>query len=273
MGVAREVHTGFPHLPASSARGKIRSHVESQLQDTEQATAAADFFGRKIEGSQQPTEGHVWFSDASLLFFPVASADTHLIWITCPLWLERWQRWYPHTQETEKLGNLLPDWTKRLQEKEAIASFHTNQLFLQTAIASNISILTTEEIEALQPIFQTLQATSNLLQNLPKKLVILDEDDCLSLVETGLQREVRVALEANSKTVKGGSFRSEEAIPPETILFLPWGVKSIQNQDNHAINDFLHQVMASRLQFGGLESLGRGWANLTTVDSTQEQPS
>lgn len=273
MGIAREVHTGFPHLPASSVRGKIRSHVESQLQDTAQADAAADFFGRKIEESQQPTEGQVWFGDASLLFFPVASARANLIWITCPLWLERWQRWYPHTQATEQLGKWLVNWTETLQEKEAIASFQTDQLFLQTAIASNISILTTEEIETLQPVFQTLQTTSNLLGNLPKKLVILDEDDCLSLVEAGLQREVRVALEADSKTVKGGSFRSEEAIPPETILFFPWGVKpAAKNNHTNAINDFLQQVLASRLQFGGLESLGRGWANAIAVDS-QEKPS
>ena len=39
------------------------------------------------------------------------------------------------------------------------------------------------------------------------------------MVETGLQREVRIAIEDDKKTASDGSFRSEEAIPSETILF------------------------------------------------------
>ena len=85
MGIAREVHTEFPYLPASSLRGKIRSELERSHE-----SEAGIFFGQKIKGGQQPTEGEVWFADATLLFFPIASLSHHLVWITCPLWLDRW---------------------------------------------------------------------------------------------------------------------------------------------------------------------------------------
>lgn len=74
MGIAREVHTEFPYLPASSLRGKIRSELEGK---TDLKDAANLFFGKKIENGEQPTEGEVWFADATLLFFPIASLSHH----------------------------------------------------------------------------------------------------------------------------------------------------------------------------------------------------
>lgn len=86
------------------------------------------------------------------------------------------------------------------------------------------------------------------------------------MVETGLQREVRVALEEGSKTVKGGSFRSEEAIPPEAILFFPWGMKPAKEvEKTNNIRQKIKNTLDEKLQFGGLEGLGRGWADLKTV--------
>ncbi|NER02726.1 MAG: type III-B CRISPR module RAMP protein Cmr4, partial [Okeania sp. SIO3C4] len=93
MGIAREVHTEFPYLPSASLRGKIRSELE-YINPAEADT----FFGQKIKDGKQPTEGEVWFAEATLLFFPIASLNYHLVWITCPLWLERWNRWIGITQ-------------------------------------------------------------------------------------------------------------------------------------------------------------------------------
>ncbi|MGB3296629.1 MAG: hypothetical protein WBA76_00060, partial [Phormidesmis sp.] len=132
---------------------------------------------------------------------------------------------------------------------------------------------------------QLMANKAGLVEHLLNKLVVLTDEDCIALVETGLQREVRVALDEDSKTVKGGSFRSEEAIPPETVLFFPWGTKppkkvkseaedsAQQTQDkadkksksDRAVREELGALLHNqRLQFGGLEGLGRGWAELTT---------
>jgi CRISPR-associated protein Cmr4 len=88
MGIARETHTELPYLPSSSLRGKIRSVIETLHPDD-----AGGLFGERLKDGQQPTEGEVWFSDATLLLFPIASYSHQYVWITCPLWLSRWNRW------------------------------------------------------------------------------------------------------------------------------------------------------------------------------------
>lgn len=262
MGIAKEVHTEFPYLPASSIRGRIRAELESSS-DLNIANQAVTFFGKKIKEGQQPTEGEVWFADAALIFFPIASLSHHLIWVTCPLWLERWNRWLNH----KELNGMIKTCRNQLQSnKSAVVTFSSEKLYLQTAL------LREDELEALNknPITNVLKsaiADDGILGELPKKLVVLTEEDCAALVETGLQREVRVTLEETSKTVKRGSFRSEEAIPPEAVLFFPWGMKPPKESDNtDKVRESLPKVLNDKLQFGGLEGLGRGWVDLKTVE-------
>lgn len=274
MGIAREVHTEFPYLPSASLRGKIRSELE-YLNPQEADT----FFGQKIKDGKQPTEGEVWFAEATLLFFPIASLNYHLIWITCPLWLERWNRWINNSQ----LNNFLVSCRENLGKKSAIVTFDAPEIYLQTALIKQSDF---EKIELLIPEeFEQLLNSNGLVQQIPGRLIIVNNEDCIALVETGLQREVRVALKEESKTVKGGSFRSEESIPPEAIMFFPWGMKSmlkdrikvdkgieeekseteVEPQDTTNIRQKIVEILNDRLQFGGLEGLGRGWTDLFTI--------
>lgn|GEM_PF-266001 len=288
MGIAREVHTEFPYLPASSLRGKIRAELEA-VKNEDEKKAAVRLFGEKIQNGNQPTEGAIWFADATLLFFPIASLSHHLIWISCPLWLERWNRWLPG----KSISGLIKTSRAALEKKDksAVSTFTTEKLYLQTAL------LNKPDLEVLNPsdcttLFQQLGnlVTTGMLTQLKNKLLILTDEDCAALVEIGLQREVRVALEDNSKTVKGGSFRSEEAIPPEAVLFFPWGIKPAKPANapkseitpeeaekfqkksqeetlaDAAIRKVVRDKLNVRLQFGGLEGLGRGWSELQTVD-------
>jgi CRISPR-associated protein Cmr4 len=262
MGIAREVHTEFPYLPASSLRGKIRSTIESQDDLKEMA---GTFFGQKIKDGQQPTEGEVWFADATLLFFPIASLSHHLVWITCPLWLDRWSRWIAgDSSEVQAfIKKCLAYFKQRDKSISAILSFPTEDLYLQTAFLKSANLVY-ENLQPIQSQLESLTQDSSLLGALFDKLIVLPNEDCAALVEIGLQREVRVALEEDSKTVKGGSFRSEEAIPPEAVLFFPWGEKSSKS-DTTIVRESLQQQLSQPTQFGGLEGLGRGWASLKTV--------
>lgn len=257
MGIAREVHTEFPYLPASSLRGKIRSQLERQHPEE-----AEIFFGHKIKNGQQPSEGEVWFADATMLFFPIASLSHHLVWVTCPLWLERWNRWLakaPLQPIIKRCRQILSG------QKSVVVSFNSNKLYLQTALLQNQDIEKID-ISILAKQISPLTEAGGIISALSDKLVILTDEDCIALVETGLQREVRVALEENSKTVKGGSFRAEEAVPPETVLFFPWGMKPEKDADKTSnIRLSTPNILNDRLQFGGLEGLGRGWADLKTI--------
>ncbi|MFM6060487.1 MAG: type III-B CRISPR module RAMP protein Cmr4 [Microcystis aeruginosa] len=272
MGIAREVHTEFPYLPASSLRGKIRSALEPSNPQSEEEKALAkevsQFFGQKIKDGQQPTEGEVWFAEATLLFFPIASLSHHLIWITCPLWLERWNRWLQNSPLTQLIQNCREQIT---EARPALVSFTPEPLYLQTAILEQNALgqLNTNDSNSLSQSLQNLTTANNMIGQLLKKLVIVDDEDCIALVETGLQREVRVALNEGEKTVKGGSFRSEEAIPPETVLFFPWGIKPVKQTENtQNIRAKTSELLKNKLQFGGLEGLGRGWCDLKTIETT-----
>jgi CRISPR-associated protein Cmr4 len=294
MGIAREVHTEFPYMPASSVRGKIRAEIAKTFNtadtNSDLKAEAELLFGRKIVEGLQPTEGEVWFGDATLLFFPIASLSHHLMWITCPLWLERWSRWLANLEEAENIKKIAQQCRNHFKNKEtpktAVSSFPPDQVYLQTALLAEQEIVMLD-FTPVKSQFNTLTQQSGIIAQLLSKILVLTDEDCIALVETGLQREVRVMLEENSKTVKGGSFRSEEAIPPETVMFVPWGMKpfnpgvalgadeengntSRSTVYNQQVKDHLLRSLQGRLQFGGLESLGRGWVQLATA-VTDEQ--
>lgn len=258
LGIAREAQTELPYLPSSSLRGKIRSLLESMHPDE-----AGTFFGERIKDGQQPTEGEVWFVDATLLLFPIASFSHQFVWITCPLWLSRWNRWL----NNEKLENLIKEWRSLLNTNttKAIACVAGEQIYLQGALLQKSEIQLLDKNAVCWECFKAIPDGNGILE-LQQKLVILSDEDCAGLVEAGLQREVRVALKEDEKTVSGGSFRSEEAIPSETILFFPWGLKPNKDEKRtELVRLSLVEILNERLQFGGLEGLGRGWTDNTTV--------
>ncbi|WP_107667202.1 type III-B CRISPR module RAMP protein Cmr4 [Cyanothece sp. BG0011] len=260
MGIAREVQTEFPYLPSSSIRGKIRSTLEL-LNPKE----AGMLFGEKIKNGNQPTEGEVWFVDATLLLFPVASLSHQFLWITCPFWLSRWNRWLNNEQLTELIKYCAT--VLNQDDKMAVSAISKEEIYLQGAI------LNTQDVEEIPSnywdCFKDIPDGSGIL-DLQHKLLILSNDDCATFVEMGLQREVRIALDEN-KIVDGGSFRSEEAIPSETIFFFPWGLKANKDESKTAnVRESLKQILNDRLQFGGLEGLGRGWTENKTIEISQQ---
>ncbi len=260
LGIAREAQTELPYIPSSSLRGKIRSTLEGI---PSLKSEAGTFFGERIRDGNQPTEGEVWFADATLLFFPIASFSHQYLWITCPLWLSRWCRW----SQNQDIQNMIDLWKGELQtsNKKAIASVKGKQVFLQGAILQESEIIQLDIKASYWDAFKELPDGNSIL-DLKEKLIILADQDCAALVEIGLQREVRIALKEDEKVVSGGSFRSEEAIPSETVMFFPWGIKSNKSDiQTENARELLLQILNDRLQFGGLEGLGRGWTENKTV--------
>ena len=260
LGIAREAQTELPYIPSSSLRGKLRSSLESIA---EIKSEAGSFFGERIKDGQQPTEGEVWFADATLLFFPVGSFSHQFLWITCPLWLSRWGRWLGN----DKLNQLIKQWQLDLltDGKKAITSASGKQIYLQGAILNEDNIKAINISNNDWELFKNIPDGNGIL-DLKNKLVILSNEDCGALVEIGLQREVRIALDENEKIVARGSFRSEEAIPSETIMFFPCGMKPEKEANKtDKVREFLIKILNDRLQFGGLEGLGRGWTENQTI--------
>ena len=58
-----------------------------------------------------------------------------------------------------------------------------------------------------------------------------------------------------------GVFRYEESIPPDTLMYFPWGITSQANGTRQQSQANFKQLLADNdiLQIGGQESLGRGF--------------
>ncbi len=97
-----------------------------------------------------------------------------------------------------------------------------------------------------------------------KRVLVLPDRHCATLIQMSLWRQVKIKLDEN-KVVDGG-FRYEEAIPPDTLMYFPWGVTSQVNGNSETakqeFNDLLNS--ADILQIGGQESLGRGFVQQLT---------
>lgn len=89
--------------------------------------------------------------------------------------------------------------------------------------------------------------------------MVLPDRHCATLIQMSLWRQVKVKLDEH-KSVEGG-FRYEEAIPPDTLMYFPWGVTSQANGTAAQSSTEFERMLAANqiLQIGGQESLGRGF--------------
>lgn len=260
VSIARETHTNFPYIPSSSVRGRIRAYVMVDV-DRKNKDAKIEakirqirLFGPDLNDLKdndllvyyeletdkkltQLQQGNIWIGDASILWYPVSSLSHGIIWISCPLLLQRWARF------VNLSANNIPEYASNLTGQP---------LYLKDAIIPSNS----------------LQAFTNWKDYIPQgyptsidKVLVLPNQHCQTLIQMSLWRQVKVKLDEH-KVVDGGSFRYEEALSPDTLMYFPWGT-TLQSDDDssESVNDFDSLINSiDLLQIGGQESLGRGFA-------------
>ena len=91
-------------------------------------------------------------------------------------------------------------------------------------------------------------------------MLVLPNQHCETLIQMSLWRQVKVKLNEH-KIVTDGSFRYEEAISPDTLMYFPWGTTLQANESKESRNTEFIELLDSidLLQIGGQESLGRGF--------------
>lgn len=256
LGIARESHTNLPYIPSSTIRGRLRSNVDElikrvklfgpELKDTQNTEFVEKYekaTGKKITQLEQ---GDIWVGDASLLWFPVPSLSHGVIWISCPMLLQRWIRF------NETADNFPPEYS---------TSLNKSTVYLKDAILKSDTLKEWEEWKNFIP---QSPETKNI-----KPVIVLPNQHCATLIQMSLWRQVKVNLDEH-KSVKDGSFRYEEAISPDTLMYFSWGITSQANGTaTQSSNDFKQLLNAHNiLQIGGQESLGRGfvqqWVSTTS---------
>jgi CRISPR-associated protein Cmr4 len=255
VGIARESHTNFPYLPSSSIRGRLRSSVSDRvkqtqlfgnlLEDKNDPDLVAEYqaeTGIKLDGLQQ---GQIWIGDGSILWLPVPSMSHGVVWISCPMLLRRWGRLHGITdmpaEYSTSLGKSAPIYLKdAIIDKKHLHEWPDWQKFVT------------------QPHSQI------------ERVLVLPDRHCGTVIQMSLWQQVKIRLDKD-KHVNGG-FRFEEAIPPDTMMYFPWGTTT---QAGESAQDDFQELLTNQpiLQFGGQESLGRGFVeHWSSVSSDPQDP-
>lgn len=246
LGIARESHTELPYIPSSSIRGRLRAMVDNDK------ALQYRLFGTELTnggvGGDKLEQGAIWIGDGSILWLPVPSLSHGVVWISCPLLLRRWTRVQGHAAVAP--------------EPYCTTLNHNKPVYLKDAILKPEVLKEWKDSETFLP--------QEAKQQGIKKALILPDQHCAILIQMSLWRQVKVKLDQH-KTVDGG-FRYEEAIPPDTLMYFPWGLVSQSNGKAPASNEeansqsskkefegLLKKPENSILQIGGQESLGRGF--------------
>jgi CRISPR-associated protein Cmr4 len=261
VGIAREAHTNFPYTPSSTIRGRLRANIStnSALDEIETRIRKVQLFGSELgdlkdvdfvefyelETTRKLTQleqGSIWIGDASILWFPVASLSHGVVWISCPLLLQRWAR----LQSSINLNMIPAPYKSHLTP--------LSDVYLKDAIVSRNTLKNWDEWESFIP---DRQRTSI------DQVIVLPNQHCETLIQMSLWRQVKVKLDEH-KTVIDGSFRYEEAIPPDSLMYFPYGVTAQANSKAQEHLEDFQQLLAKSdiLQIGGQESLGRGFVEL-----------
>lgn len=255
LGIARESHTNLPYIPSSTIRGRLRSNVGSRIQkvllfgpelkDLEDRNFVDDYEIETDKRLSQLEQGDLWVGDASILWIPVPSLSHGVVWISCPMLLHRWARF---------TGN-----TTTIPEQYSTSIQNSKAVYLKDAILDAQMLKTWSNWQNFVP----ANAASSI-----SRVLILPDQHCATLIQMCLWRQVKIKLDEN-KTVDGG-FRYEEAIPPDTLMYFPWGNTSGANGSAERSRQDFKQLLAnsSVMQIGGQESLGRGFVQQWMFDNS-----
>ena len=272
VGIAREVHTNFPYLPSSTIRGRLRAEVDYDADDKDASMKARlrriRLFGPDLKDIQDKDfvelyematnsqltnleQGSIWIGNGSLLWIPISSISHGLIWISCPLLIQRWSRLcFGHQIDVDELSS-------NLDKKGTI--------YLKDATIPGKKLKDLPKGKTWEELLPNAGETSI------NQVLVVPNRYCETLIDMSLWRQVKIKLNEH-KVVTDGSFRSEEAIPPDSLMYFPWGVTTQTKADKKPYDDDFKELQKDYaedfkellgdrpvFQLGGQESLGRGF--------------
>lgn len=244
VGIARETHSDLPYIAAGGLRGRLRASTPKEQQKTLWGNTLDDVHQN---GDENLIQGSIWIADGAILWFPIPSLSHGIVWITSPFLLRRWLR----------LNN------RSLPQELSFPAFSEGKvrLYLKDAIFSPSELTKWSNWKDYIP-------KGNAIADTIDKALILPDEICQVLIQTSLWRQVRVNLGEGKVLAENAGFRYEEAIPPETLMYFPWGTTTAANGTANTAISNLKTIFSSRQvwQFGGQESLGRGLVQLWTPE-------
>lgn len=250
--IFRDQFTQTGIIPGSSIRGRLRA--EMRYTDNGSERRAKKWYGNDVSDekekqdgketestdttiSDRTTESLVKLEYASIVWIPVFCPGQPIVWVSSPRLLKRYQR-------IAKLDNLtLP---AKYTRSQSLVPLPNNKLFF------NFGFLKIEGSADLSRWFP---------DNEELPAVIVGDDEISMIHDMALYRQSRVALEKDQKRNADKAFFGVEALPEETILAFPIGLK--KDKDGEQWQPFPENKTKDEIYLGGLESVGFGHCEIS----------
>lgn len=264
LPVQRESHTDFPVMPSSSIKGVIRAehglkkvnfspdkfpeNPEACPENVNQEKCK-EFFNLFGHGEH---EGDIIFTDGKILLFPVKSVKGVFVWITSPFVIERFKR---------DTGIDIPFNKEALKNKGAVVSS-------EEPVISN-KYLVLEELSFEAEIDNSLKNSFDMLELDidPKRIAVLSDDSFRYFVKNHTEVNARTRIDQAKGTVKEGALWYEELVPAETVFYNLIFSRTENKENINNVADFINNKI---FQFGGDETLGRGFTKVSVLEGKNE---
>jgi len=236
LPIQREAHTEFPVMPSSAIKGVIRASFEDEQKQN-------DIFGKTDE------EGKVIFTDGKILLFPVKSLKGVFAWITSHYVLERFKR-----DTNIDIGDF-----KAVEKENALVS--SDKIVIKD---NNNSKLVLEEFtfnayvddKSLTKLKQIIKCDID-----KDKIAIVSDDVFKFFVKNYTEVNARIKIDQEKGTVQSGGLWYQELLPAETVFY--GCIAPRKNGFEGQLTEVIDKINNQTLQFGGDETLGRGFTKIT----------
>lgn len=261
LPVARERHTGWPLIPASTLKGVLRDACRPSATEGEDYDRWCAIFGPETKEADLHS-GAVSLTDARILAFPVRSLKSVFAWVTCPAVLKRLNRDLSLVKdETPWQDKDIPT----VGEGEAVCAdgspllIDGNSLVLEEFDFTHTDGSTGQLADWMANRAVSDDGTARRIRD---HLVVLDDNAFGHFVRHATEVTARIGLEYETKTVKEGALFYEEYLPAETLFYsLAFAEPSRRNAVPMTAKD-VRQHVAERtpavLQIGADETIGKG---------------
>jgi CRISPR-associated protein Cmr4 len=281
LPIAREAHTGFPILPASSLKGVARDVFEENLNGKSRPDVSY-LFGPNLDQTKL-NAGALIFSEGRLVLLPVRSLTRSFMYVTCPLIIERLER------DLRALGlvTFLPD-ERSIPDPQPGQAQVADPDVSGKAIVLEELVYQPNEVGHLDQIGRFANSLANLLpdseertrERIRRNVIVIRDEDMSALVERAIPVQARIRLTSGKTTSRyntdtgqeeTGNLWYEETLPPDSF-FVSFIVGRDQNTISGArlrskespkqspLAEFLEHADTLRfVQIGGNASVGNGW--------------
>lgn len=261
LPIARARATRLPIVPGSSLRGVLRQQVTDSDRD-----AARTLFGpESIRGDRDAFAGALAIDDAHLLVLPVRCLAGIVSYVTAPFILRR------HARDLARAGIPAPELPGEPAAGEAAVTPESVNRVEDKLVLEDLDLAAREDASAREwaaRIAQTVHPGDPGSQDdFIGRFALLPDRIMSFLAETATEVRARIAIDADTGTVRTGALWYEENLPAETVLWGIFALSASNNSHDPRSEAELAGAMPGAdtlLQLGGKAGVGRGLVRFLT---------